>query len=245
MTLLRLSIVLIVLGLLAGCNTLRTSDDPSLQTSRDPLRGFNRSVYAFNTATDKAILRPVSKSYKAALPQPVRTGVSHFFRNLGEPLNVVNNLLQGKLDRALRSTYRFTVNSTVGVLGLFDVAGQYDVKRAQEDFGQTLAAWGAKPGPYIMLPFLGPSNLRDAFGFAVDSAAYYPSSVITDSDGAAIGLTVLNVINLRSELLGTDEVLDAQVDPYSFLKVAYENDRLNKLYDGNPPETEDEDFDDF
>lgn len=244
MTLSKLLSTLFAVCLLSGCNTLRLSDDPNRQVSADPLQGLNRGIYRFNDTVDKVILRPVSKGYTSVVPKPARSGISRFFSNLGEPLNIVNNVLQGKFDRALSSTYRFTVNSTVGVLGFFDVAERYEVERTQEDFGQTLAAWGVKPGPYLMLPFLGPSNLRDGVGFFAEAGVYYPNSLVTDSAKAATGLTILDVISRRSELLGVDSVLDSQVDPYSFLKVAYEKNRLDRLYDGNPPKQE-KDFDDF
>jgi len=242
---LKLFSVLLGLSLLSACNTLKVTDDPNTHITRDPWQGFNRGVYSFNNTLDKAILKPVSKGYSAALPKPARSGIGRFFSNLGEPLNIVNNLFQGKFERALSSTYRFTVNSTVGVFGIFDIAKRYEVEKTPEDFGQTLAAWGVKPGPYLMLPFFGPSSLRDGVGFFTEAGVYFPNSIVTDSAAAATGLTVLNFVNRRADLLGADNVLDSQVDPYSFLKVAYEKDRINRLYDGNPPKTEEEDFDDF
>ena len=245
MTYSKLLTVLLAVCFLSACNTLRPTDDTTRQISGDPLQGLNRGVYRFNNTVDKAILKPVSKGYSAVVPKPARSGISRFFSNLGEPLNIVNNVLQGKFERALTSTYRFTVNSTVGVFGFFDVAGHYEVEKAPEDFGQTLAAWGVNPGPYLMLPFLGPSNLRDGIGFAVDAGVYYPNSAITDSAKTATGLTILNIVSQRANLLGADDVLDAQVDPYAFLKVAYEKNRLDRLYDGEPPKQEEEDFDDF
>ncbi|MCL4148734.1 UNVERIFIED_CONTAM: hypothetical protein GTU68_023338 [Idotea baltica] len=229
--------------LLSGCNTLSINDETNRQISSDPLQGFNRKVYAFNSSLDKAILKPVALGYSKALPQPAQQGVSNFFTNLREPLNVFNNLLQGKFDRALGSTYRFVVNSTIGLAGFVDVAGKYDVTESKEDFGQTLAAWGVKPGPYIMLPFLGPSNLRDGVGYITDNVSYFPNSLITDTTAQSAGLTVLGFVDTRVGLLGADELLDQQLDPYGFLKVAYENSRINAIYDGQPPEQEEEDFD--
>lgn len=228
---------------LSGCNTLSINDDPSAQISNDPIQGFNRKIYSFNSGVDRAILKPVAKGYDKVVPTPAKKGVANFFSNLREPLNAFNNLLQGKYDRALGSTYRFVVNSTVGIAGLFDVAKKHDVDLAREDFGQTLAAWGVKPGPYLMLPFLGPSNLRDGVGLVTDLSLYYPSGVITDSSAAATSLTVLNIIDTRVGLLGADEVLEQQLDPYGFLKVAFEENRLQAIYDGTPPEKEEEDFD--
>jgi phospholipid-binding lipoprotein MlaA len=209
----------------------------------DPLEGLNRGVYAFNTAADKAILKPVASAYHAVLPDPAERSVGRFFKNLGEPLNIVNNLLQGKIDGALHSTYRFAVNSTIGLFGLFDIAGAYKVDEKPEDFGQTLANWGVKPGPYIMLPFLGPTNFRDGFGQVVDSVAFYPTNEITESTQGRFGLFALRTIDNRVGLFGADETLDNQLDPYLFLKNAYQSNRINAIYDGNPPEDAEDDFD--
>jgi phospholipid-binding lipoprotein MlaA len=214
-----------------------------LQTSSDPLVGLNRGVYAFNNTADKAILRPAATAYSAVVPGPARRAVGHFFSNLGEPLNALNNLLQGKVDGALSSTYRFAVNSTIGVFGLFDVAKSYQVNRKQEDFGQTLAAWGVKPGPYLVLPFLGPSNFRDGFGFAIDNLTFNSATAISDDSATRAGLTVLNVVDIRAGLLGSADLLEHQLDPYIFLKEAYEQNRLNSVYDGNAPVRSDDDLD--
>lgn len=239
----RATVLIVCLAFLGACNTLQKSDDVSVQTSADPYQGFNRKVYAFNDGADRLVLKPVAKAYNSIVPKPARSGIGNFFNNLGEPLNAINNLLQGKFDRALKSTYRFTVNSTVGLLGLFDVAGRYDVAEQPEDLGQTLAAWGMKPGPYLVLPFFGPSNFRDGLGRFGSGVLYYPNSSITDSAQGSIGLTVLEAVDARAALIGADSVLSSQLDPYSFLKVAYESDRVKRLYDGDPPEPPEEDFD--
>jgi phospholipid-binding lipoprotein MlaA len=242
-SLIRLPLIIVLLLAGTACTTLDVTDDPMLQTSGDPLVGLNRSVYAFNNAADKAVLKPAAKAYSTLVPNPARRAVGHFFSNLGEPLNTLNNLLQGKVDGALTSTYRFAVNSTIGVFGLFDVAKSYQVNRKYEDFGQTLAVWGVKPGPYIVLPFLGPSNLRDGIGFTIDNFAFNSAAVITDDSATRLGLTVLNVVDVRSGLLGSVDLLEHQLDPYLFLKEAYEQTRLNSIYDGNPPVRSDDDLD--
>lgn len=240
---LRLCIIAAALISSSACNTLKQSDSLDSQRLSDPFEGFNRGVDGFNTAADKAVLKPVAKAYRAVMPNAAERSVGRFFRNLGEPLNIVNNLLQGKVDGALNSTYRFAVNSTVGVLGLFDVAKSYEVEAKPEDFGQTLAAWGVKPGPYVVIPFLGPTNFRDGFGRAVDGAAFYPIGEISDSNQTQVSLFVLSMVDLRAGLLGVDETLSNQLDPYLFLKDAYESSRINAIYDGNPPaETDDFDF---
>ena len=235
-------LILVILALNSGCSTLSKNDDPNLHVSADPLEGFNRSMYAFNDKADKIVLRPVAKAYDAVLPDPAQRGVTRFFSNLGEPFNAVNNLLQGKFEDALSSTYRFVVNSTVGLLGFLDVAKSYEVEEQPEDLGQTLAAWGVKPGPYLVIPLLGPSNLRDGVGNVVGNFGYYPINEITDDSGGRIALTVLNLVDTRANLLGTDEVLDKQLDPYLFLKTAYEANRINAIYDGDPPEQGDDDL---
>ncbi|MFT5177282.1 MAG: phospholipid-binding lipoprotein MlaA [Alteromonas macleodii] len=227
---------------ICACSTLSVDDDVRRQLSSDPFEGVNRTVYAFNDKADKLVLRPAAKAYNYVLPKPVKTGVSNFFGNLQEPLNAINNLLQGKFERALASTFRFTVNSTIGVLGIVDVAKALAVDPAKEDFGQTMAAWGVGPGPYLMLPLLGPSNLRDGFGRFSESALYYPISEASDSNSAQLGLGMTSVVSIRVGFLGTDALLDSQLDPYAFLKQAFEQQRIESLYDGNAPTVE-QDFD--
>ncbi|MBX2849189.1 MAG: VacJ family lipoprotein [Acidiferrobacterales bacterium] len=238
----RLVCIIVLSTLLSACNTLSVNDDPSVQASSDPLQNINRKIYSFNSGVDKAILRPIASGYDKVVPVPAKNGVSNFLSNFREPVNVFNNLLQGKFDRALGSTYRFVVNSTFGIVGLFDVAGKYQVHESKEDFGQTLASWGVKPGPYIMLPFLGPSNLRDGVGLLTDNILIYPNSRVTETSAQSTSLTVMRLIDTRVALLGADEFLEQQLDPYGFLKIAYEENRLNAIYDGQAPEIE-EDFD--
>ncbi len=240
----RIFVLLLILAipLLNGCTTLKATDDPLIQTSSDPIEGLNRGIYAFNDGTDRLILRPIAKTYDAVVPTPAKQGVSNFFSNLAEPLNIVNNLLQGKWERSLSSTYRLAVNSTVGLLGLVDVASKYDVAPAREDLGQTLASWGVGPGPYIMLPFIGPTTLRDGIGRGATTAVYYPNNNFSDDSGKNVAVTALEIIDLRASLLGADELLQRQVDPYLFLKNAYDQNRLKVIYDDNPPESK-EDFD--
>lgn len=240
-----LSILVFSVLIASSCSTTKVTDDPNKHYSTDPYEGFNRSVYKFNRTADRYVLKPVATGYSKVVPKPAKKGVSNFFSNLGEPLNVVNNLLQGKFDGALKSTYRFTVNSTVGLLGLIDVAKHYHVNEQPEDFGQTLATWGVKPGPYLMLPFLGPSNLRDSIGMASSNLVYYPYATVSNSRATQLGLLALDKIDFRASLLSSDSLLEAQVDEYSFVKNAYEQIRVDKIYDGNPPKQEFDDFDDF
>lgn len=237
--------ITLLLAVLPACSTLSQNDDLSAQQMNDPLHGFNSAMYKFNETADKYVARPVAKGYNKVVPKPVKSGVDNFLSNLGEPLNIANNLLQGKFDNTLKSTYRFVVNSTLGVLGLFDVASKLEVEEQPEDLGQTLAAWGMKPGPYLVLPFFGPSNFRDGFGLIGQSVAYRPYSEITGSNSTELGLIALNAINTRVKLLGLDDVLDKQLNPYSFMKTAYQEQRINAIYDNNPPQKSTEDYDDF
>jgi len=200
-------------------------------------------MYGFNKTADRYVLKPVAQGYNYIVPKPAQNSVGNFFDNLREPLNLVNNALQGKGYRALDSVYRFVINSTVGVLGLFDVASYYNIEPVKEDLGQTFAAWGIAPGPYVMLPILGPTNFRDGIGRLGEVLTYYPNEIITNSDGAAIGLTVLDAVDNRVDLFPLEDVLNSQLDQYSFIKNAYEADRIKKIYDGSPPDAPEEDFD--
>lgn len=236
----KLLILLALLSTIQACSSTGKTVSYEWNESSDPLEGLNRSVYAFNNTADKYILRPVAKGYATVVPKPAKKGVSNFFSNLGEPLSVVNNLLQGKVDRALGSTYRFVVNSTIGIAGLIDVAKIQGVEKTPEDLGQTLATWGVKPGPYLMLPFLGPTNLRDGIGRGVSSAVYYPINEITESSGGRAGLNALSIIDTRAGLLGVDAALERQLDPYLFIKTAIENSRTDAINDGKTQVNEEE-----
>lgn len=238
----RLMFVLFFALLSNACTTLSSNTTADWNTSSDPLEGFNRGVYAFNSKADKYVLRPVAKTYDTVLPRPAKTGVDNFFSNLWEPWNAVNNLLQGKFDRALGSTYRFIVNSTIGIGGLFDVADHYEVEEAPEDLGQTLASWGVKPGPYIVVPLLGPTTLRDGFGRGAQTGLFYPINELSDSTSVRLGLTALDAVDTRSKLLQVDSVLENQLDGYAFFKVTYDTNRYGLIMDGETVDDE-EDFD--
>lgn len=239
----RLCLISVLIVFTSACSTLKSTDSLQSQRLSDPLESFNRSVYGFNTIADKTVLKPIASAYHSIVPNIAERSIGHFFKNLGEPLNIVNNLLQGKADGALNSTYRFAVNSTVGVLGLFDVAKTYNVDRKPEDLGQTLATWGVKPGPYLILPFFGPSNIRDTFSRISSTVAYYPIDSITESNRARLALFALDTVDSRARLFGVDDTLDNQLDPYLFLRDAYENSRINSIYDGKVPVFADDEFD--
>ena len=218
--------------LLAGCASTGEFADP-----RDPWEDFNRSMYSFNDAVDKALIKPLAKGYKAVVPVPVDRGVTNFFNNLGDVRSAINNLLQFKLQRATSDLGRVAFNSTLGVLGFFDVATNMNLPRYDEDFGQTLGVWGSSPGPYIVLPLLGPSNGRDTIGLVVDWFTS-PVSYIED-DGVRIALRSLWLVDRRADLLGASDLVEqAALDPYEFVRDAYLQKRQYDIYDGNPPQEE-------
>ena len=223
---------LAVLALVAGCASAPGSADP-----RDPWERYNRSMYEFNDALDTAIVKPVATVYRNVLPSPVRTGVGNFFGNLGDVWSFVNNVLQAKPEGALSSFWRVVINSTVGLGGVLDPATEMRLDRRREDFGQTLGRWGVPPGPYFVLPVLGPSTLRDSAALPVD---FYGSVVGHVSDiPVRNSLIAVQMVDTRARVLGATELLDAAaLDPYTFQRDAYLQKRRNDIHDGNPPEDE-------
>jgi phospholipid-binding lipoprotein MlaA len=214
---------------LAGCAT-GPDRDP-----RDPLEPLNRAVYSFNDMIDRIALEPLAQGYQAITPAPVDKGITNFFNNLGDLRSAVNNLLQFKIGRAFSDVGRFAVNSTVGVLGLMDVASNMDLPRYNEDFGQTLGVWGVGSGPYVVLPFFGPSSGRDGVGVVVDW--FTDPLMLVEDDATRWGLRGLKLIDTRADLLNASRVLDqAALDPYAFVRDAYLQQRQSVVYDGNPPE---------
>ena len=211
----------------------------------DPLEGYNRAMFEINRTIDGVLLKPAAELYELVLPQVVRDRISNVLGNLGEPLNMLNNLAQGKFERAGSSLMRFTINSTFGVAGVFDVATDWGYEHTPEDFGQTLASWGVGDKPFIMLPLLGPSNPRDAAGFGVDWVAD-PLGYILPTD-ASTARTVTSGISQRAEFLDELETLEnTSVDFYAAMRELYKQYRENEIRDGAPPpamEIPDFDFD--
>jgi len=236
----RLTIILIVLlPVLSGCATTSEFPDP-----RDPWEGFNRGMFTFNDDFDAAFAKPIARGYKAITPAPIDQGITNFFLNLADFNSAVNNLLQFKLQRSANDLGRLAVNSTVGILGFMDVASNMNLPRHGEDFGQTLGVWGVEPGPYLVLPFLGPSSARDAVGLIPD---WYiaPIRWIPVRDAVTWGMLGLWFIDRRADLLGASKVLQmAALDPYEFIRDAYLQKRLYDVYNGNPP-LDSEPFDEF
>jgi phospholipid-binding lipoprotein MlaA len=226
--------VLTCFVLLGGC--------ASTGNPRDPLEPVNRGIYTFNEAVDTTLLKPAAELYRGLVPRLVRTGVSNFFSNINDVIVALNNLLQGKVTNAASDTGRFVVNSTVGLLGLFDAATPLGLPKNNEDFGQTLGWWGVGDGPYIVLPIFGPSNVRDTFGLIVDTLTD-PISYIEPTRDRNIVMGV-RAVNRRSELLEASKILEtAALDPYQFVRDAYLQRRRSLIYDGNPPKDKDDDFD--
>lgn len=200
----------------------------------DPLEAYNRAMYKFNDAVDRAVVRPVAQAYKDTVPQPVQSGVTNFFSNLDDAWVFVNDLLQFKFEQAVSDLSRLIWNSTVGLFGLIDVATPMGLPKHNEDFGQTLGAWGVGEGPYIVLPFLGPSTLRDTGGLVVDYE-YDPLNEVEDNDAYWTAFA-LRAIDTRAQLLSATKVVEqAAIDPYVFVRDAYLQRRRNLVYDGNPP----------
>lgn len=221
---------------LSGCATTGTAD------SRDPLEGFNRGVYSFNKAVDNTVIDPITGIYRAITPNFLDKGISNFFSNLSEISTVANDLLQFKLGQAVKDSARFIVNSTMGLLGIFDIASKMDLPKNKEDFGQTLAHWGVGSGPYLMLPFFGPTTLRDVTRFPVDGFLLNPVAYL-ENDSLRMGLFGLNFVDIKSDLLSaTDLVGEVSIDEYEFIKNAYFQQREMLINDG---QSELEEFPDF
>jgi len=219
------AIMLVVVGAVSGC---------AHTNPRDPLEQFNRGVYVFNDTLDNIVLKPVATGYRTVTPQFVRTGVRNFFSNLDDITVVINSLLQFKIPQALSDTGRFVLNSTVGLLGFIDVATHLGLEKHNEDFGQTLGYWGIGSGPYLVLPFLGPSSFRDGIGRFFD--AYTDVVWYIDHIRTRNILLGTRVVSNREALLDSEKILDAAaLDRYSFIRDAYLQRRRNLVYDGNPP----------
>lgn len=205
--------------------------DPADADPRDPWEGYNRAVYAFNDGLDTVLLKPAAQAYDAVVPEPVDRGVSNFFANLGEVGNFANGLMQAKPGESARALARLAINSTVGLLGLFDVATKLGIERGEEDFGQTLGAWGAGPGPYFVLPVLGPSTVRDALGkpvdFVTDPAGWLDDPAARNAAWAAAG------VDERAGLLETEAAVeDLAADQYALVRNAYLDRRRHAVSDG-------------
>ena len=217
-----------LLFLLAGCASTAEGDP------RDPFEGWNRGVYKFNEKFDDVLARPVAETYQDFVPRELRDRVRSFFGNLADPFIGVNNLLQGKLSEGVEDWARFFFNTTIGLLGIHDVATELGFEKHNEDFGQTFGRWGAGPGPYLILPILGSSNVRDGLGTALDIYAD-PMGEVRPID-ARNSLIVLRGTQVRADLLDASRILqEAALDKYVFQRDAYLQRRRSLVYDGRAP----------
>jgi len=226
----------------------RVNDDKSKIS--DPFEPINRVVWDFNyDVLDKFLLKPLTQGYVAVTPQPIRTGLVNASNNIEEPANAINNLLQGKIESSVTSVARFAVNSTLGLLGIFDIATDMGLEREREDFGQVLGVWGVGTGPYLMLPALGPSDFRSLTGRFVDNY-YWPSTVLEDP--YLIAAAAVSILEARASLLDQEENLNRALDRYLFVRDAYFQRLAFEVSDGEiKQKTEEElkeendDFSDF
>lgn len=236
-----LPLLLVTLLATGGCASTQMAENTAPE---DPWEGFNRKVFAFNDVLDRYALKPVATGYRAITPDPVETGVGNFFSNLGEVRTALNSVLQGKPANAGLATSRFLINSTVGIGGLLDYATLMEITADEEDFGQTLAVWGWEDSRYLVLPFFGPSTLRDTTGMPANLATN-PVNYAED-DIVRVGLTALKAIDIRAGLLDQEELIRG--DRYRFIRDAYLQNRQFEVSDGelgdDPFASETFDFDD-
>lgn len=207
----------------------------------DPFEDTNRAIYEFNETIDNNLLEPVSRTYKDSIPDFIQDRVSNFFGNLRDVSTLANQILQFKVEQSVVTFGRIAVNSTVGLYGLFDIATEIDLTTTNEDFGQTLAVWGVSEGPYIMLPLMGPSTLRDSAGLYVDLSS--EANLINEmEDVGALSANTMNIIDKRVELLPATDLIDQSDDPYITMRSSYLQKREFDVFDGNPPVEDDDEF---
>lgn len=230
------------ISLAGGCATLDGPPNPD-----DPLERYNRAIFEFNETMDRAVLKPVAKGYNWIMPDALSTGVTNFFNNLDDIVVFANSLLQLKFHQAVSTSARIVWNTTLGLLGFIDVATHFDLPKYNEDFGQTLAFWGVDSGPYFVLPFLGPSTVRDGLSVPVDWVLFDP--VFQDRElNVTLTALVIRYTDKRAGLLKAGDIIDATApDKYAFLRDAFLQRRQYLIHDGAPPDdefSEDELFED-
>jgi phospholipid-binding lipoprotein MlaA len=224
----RIALAVLIIASVSGCVTLPPDHK---KVPQDPWESWNRGVYKFNDKLDRAVAKPVATAYVKHVPQPMRTGVSNFFDNLRTPGVMVNDALQGKLLAAGNDLGRFLLNTTLGIGGLLDPATAAGLNKNNEDFGQTLGKWGVHPGPFVELPLVGPSDLRDAPSRVVD-AYLEPTTYWPRNDWVKYGLYVPYFVDVRASLLPLDDTLKNTFDPYAFVRDAYLQRRAYLVSDG-------------
>jgi len=217
-----------------GCATTQAADKPAAPKNKDPIQGFNRGVYKFNDALDRHLLRPVAVAYHDHTPAWLQQGVGNFYQNLFYPTTIVNQFLQGKFMQGGQDIARFAINTTLGWGGVLDVASGAHLPVHDEDTGQTLGRWGVPPGPYLVMPFLGPATVRDAPAKIADTLTQ-PLYWYSIGDARWFSLA-LSTVDMRAKLLQVDRAVREAYDPYAFMRDAYLQRRQYQVYDGNPPE---------
>lgn len=221
--------MVLVVGL-AGVAVADESENP-----RDPWEGYNRVIFGFNEAIDEVLIKPIAIGYEYIVPEPIRILVTNVFSNIGDVVIGINDILQGRGEQAVNDFGRVIINTTLGFGGLFDVAGNAGWYKSTNDFGVTFGRWGAPTGPYFVLPFLGPSNIRDTVGWAADIAAS-PLSIVVKDPTAFYTSWGVNFINTRANLFPAEKIIEqAATDKYSYLRDAFMQNRLNLINEGAPP----------
>jgi phospholipid-binding lipoprotein MlaA len=227
-----------LIKIILSCLLVMLATGCATQSNRDPLESVNRGVYKFNDVTDKAIFKPVATAYKTVTPSPIRKGFNNFFNNLRSITTVLNDILQLKFANAFTDAGRFVINSTFGLAGFVDVASMDGIPNNKEDFGQTLGYWGVGDGAYLVLPFLGPSTVRDTTGLVFDTATSDPLTYTHNIGEIRLHnqLRTAQFIDKRTELLdATDLIDDAALDPYAFMRDSYLQRRASQVQDGLVP----------
>lgn len=235
------SILLAFVLLMSGCATLDSEPEPG-----DPFESFNRSMHSFNSTVDDYVLKPTAQGYDAITPPVVKKGVSNVFSNLDDVIVVVNDLLQLKIGQFFSDLGRLAINSTIGLYGLIDVASEMGLEKHDEDFGQTLGHWGVPRGPYLVLPFLGPSTVRDGSGkFLVDNKidpifyeVHEGTPLPSRDESSSYLLFATDTINFRAQLLKSERIAKEAMfedDDYYFIRDAFLQRRNNLVFDGDPP----------
>lgn len=219
-----------------GCASTGGPVDPG-----DPFENYNRAMFEFNQKFDDGVAKPVATAYRKVTPNWVNTAITNFFGNLGDVVVVINDILQLKLKQTASDTARIMFNTTFGLLGFIDVSSHMDLPKHNEDFGQTLGYWGVPPGPYFVLPFIGPSTIRDTAGLGMDYTQFTPLSRNTISVATRNSSYLVDYIDTRADLLSATRILkSAALDPYTFTRDAYLQRRRYYVYDGNPPPEKDD-----
>jgi phospholipid-binding lipoprotein MlaA len=234
--------IVFIMTFVSACSSIPPSDDKKLSDPKDPLESINRPFWTFTwDYADKYVYKPASETYVEYMPAEFRSGLHNIALNLNEPSTIINNLLQGKFSDAGRNTGRFVLNSTIGLFGFFDPASDFEWARSQEEFGEVLGSYGVSDGPYLMVPALGPSSVREEVGDYIDRY-YWPLAIIDFWPN--IFRQVILGLEQRVALAEQEQIINDSIDSYEFVKNAYFQNMEYKVYDGNPPIIIDEDSED-